>query len=145
MSVLLYILVAGVFGVAGQVILKRGLAAIGPIVLDPSSLPQLIVGLALNPMIVLGVAVTLSGTFFWLITLSRVDLSFAYPFASLNYVLILAASWLVLDEQVSLVRLLGVIAICTGVCFVMRTPLRSEPSVDHASAPRLAVSGGGPR
>jgi drug/metabolite transporter (DMT)-like permease len=125
MSVLLYILMAGILGVTGQVIMKRGLAALGPITLDPAALPSTIIGLALNPLVVLGLAITVAGTFFWLITLSRVDLSYAYPFASLDYVMVLAASWVILGESVSPVRLLGVIAICTGVCLVMRSPLRS--------------------
>lgn len=126
MSVLLYILAAGVLGVVGQVVMKRGLTTLGPVALDPGALPSVVASLALNPLIVLGLAITVTGTFFWLITLSRVDLSFAYPFASLNYVLVLAASWLWLDETISPVRLLGVVAICTGVCLVMRTPPRSD-------------------
>ena len=128
MSVLLYILAAGILGVIGQVTMKRGLASIGPILLDPATLPNTVLSLSLNPLVVLGLLITVSGTFFWLITLSRIDLSFAYPFASLNYVFVLAASWLLLDESISLIRLLGVVAICTGVCLVMRTPRQSRPS-----------------
>ncbi len=137
MSVLLYILAAGILGVIGQVTMKRGLAQIGPIVLDPATLPTTILSLALNPLVVLGLVITVSGTFFWLITLSRVDLSFAYPFASLNYVFILAASWFLLGETITPIRLLGVLAICTGVCLVMRTPRRSEsePIPVRATAP----------
>jgi drug/metabolite transporter (DMT)-like permease len=79
----------------------------------------------LNPLIVLALAVTVTGTFFWLIALSRVDLSFAYPFASLNYVAVVAGSWWLLGESLSGVRLLGVLAIGLGVCLIARTPSRS--------------------
>jgi drug/metabolite transporter (DMT)-like permease len=124
-GVLVYILAASVLGVIGQIIMKRGLAGLGALSLDPATLPATLLSVALNPMIVLGLAVTVSGTFFWLILLSRVDLSYAYPFASLNYVLVLAGSWLVLGERLSAVRLVGVAAICLGVCLVMRTPVQS--------------------
>jgi drug/metabolite transporter (DMT)-like permease len=137
-GVLAYILVAGVLAVAGQILLKRGLATMPMLQLTPAALPTTMIGLALNPLVILGLAVTVSGTFFWLILLSRVDLSYAYPFASLNYVLVLAASWLILGEQISSVRLLGVASICLGVCLVMRTPARSTSGSsqrDRASAP----------
>lgn len=126
MSVLPYIVTSGILAVLGQIILKRGLAELGPLMLTPAGLPQVVLALALNPLVILGLAVTVSGTFFWLITLSRVDLSFAYPFASLNYVAVLVGSWWMLGENLSAVRLVGVLAICLGVCLIAWTPSRSR-------------------
>lgn len=139
MIVLLYILVSGVLGVTGQIILKRGLADLGPLALSPDALVGTVLAIALNPLIVLGLVVTVSGTFFWLVTLSRVDLSYAYPFASLNYVLVLVASWLFLGEAPSAVRLVGVLAICSGVCLVARTPRRTK-ATESEQAPINAAS-----
>ena len=132
-GVLAYILAAGVLAVAGQIILKRGLAMLGALQLTPAAAPGTLLSLALNPLVILGLAVTVSGTFFWLILLSRVDLSYAYPFASLNYVLVLAASWWILGEPISGVRLLGVASICLGVCLIMRTPARSSTEPRQAN------------
>ncbi|MFN8637780.1 MAG: EamA family transporter [Chloroflexota bacterium] len=131
--VMVYILVSGLLGVAGQIILKRGLASLGPLSLTPDTLLSTILSCALNPLIVLGLFVTVSGTFFWLVTLSRVDLSFAYPFASLNYVFVLAGSWLLLGETISPVRLAGVLAICAGVCLVARTSPRASAATTRAT------------
>jgi len=138
-GVVTYILAASVLGVLGQIMLKAGLASLGVLSLEPVALPATLLSVALNPLIVLGLAVTVSGTFFWLILLSRVDLSYAYPFASLNYVLVLAASWLVLGERMSAVRLVGVAAICLGVCLVMRTPVRSGAA--ESATPPTSVDG----
>jgi drug/metabolite transporter (DMT)-like permease len=77
--------------------------------------------IATSPWVILGLAIYASGTFFWLVALSRVELSFAYPFASLSYVLILAASWAFLGETVSLLRLAGVVTICLGVLIVSQS------------------------
>ncbi len=55
------------------------------------------------------------GTLFWLLALSREELSFAYPFASLSYILMLIASWQLFRENISGMRLLGTFVICVGV------------------------------
>ena len=135
MIVFLYILLSGILGVTGQIILKRGLSQLGPLTLTPDTLVSVILSCALNPLIVLGLAVTVSGTFFWLIALSRVDLSFAYPFASLNYVFVLVGSWLVLGEELAPVRLIGVLAICAGVCLVARTTPRGTVGAASSAEP----------
>jgi drug/metabolite transporter (DMT)-like permease len=122
MKPIVCIVLSGALGVAGQVILKLGMSALGPLPVRPETLPEVVAKVALNPLIVLGVVVYTSGTFFWLIALSRLDLSYAYPFASLNYVLILLVSWALLGEQPSALRLAGVVAICLGVWAMARTP-----------------------
>ena len=58
----------------------------------------------------------------WLVVLSRASLSFAYPFASLTYVLILLFDQFVLDEQVPALRWGGVACIAVGIFLVSRTP-----------------------
>lgn len=57
----------------------------------------------------------------WIIVLSRVSLSFAYPFASLTYVLILLFDAFVLNEPVSVLRWGGVALIISGLVLVSRT------------------------
>ena len=142
-SPLLYILLSGALGVAGQLILKVGLASLGPLALRPDAFVSLILRLALNPTIVLGLLVYATGTFFWLIALSNVDLGYAYPFASLNYLLILLASWTILREPFAPTRLVGVAFICLGVWAITRTSTRTEPRENQAIAdPRLPVSEG---
>ena len=58
----------------------------------------------------------------WLFALSRVSLSFAYPFAALGYVLIVLFSIFVLHEHVPLLRWLGVACIVIGIVLVAQTP-----------------------
>jgi drug/metabolite transporter (DMT)-like permease len=60
----------------------------------------------------------------WLMVLSRASLSFAYPFASLTYVLILLADKFVLHEEIPVLRWAGVFAIMTGIIMVAQTPHR---------------------
>jgi drug/metabolite transporter (DMT)-like permease len=57
----------------------------------------------------------------WLAVLSRTSLSFAYPFASLTYVLILLADRFVLDQEVPALRYAGVVFIIIGIVLVAQT------------------------
>jgi drug/metabolite transporter (DMT)-like permease len=57
----------------------------------------------------------------WLAVLSRASLSFAYPFASLTYVLILLADRFVLDQEVTALRYAGVACIVVGIVLVAQT------------------------
>ena len=60
----------------------------------------------------------------WLAVLSRTSLSFAYPFASLSYVLILLADKFVLNETIPALRWAGVFCIVAGIVLVAQTPHR---------------------
>jgi drug/metabolite transporter (DMT)-like permease len=57
----------------------------------------------------------------WLAVLSRASLSFAYPFASLTYVLILLADRFILDQEISVLRYAGVACIVVGIVLVAQT------------------------
>lgn len=57
----------------------------------------------------------------WLFVLSRVSLSFAYPFAALTYLLIVLVDRFVLHEHVPPLRWLGVALIMGGIVMVART------------------------
>jgi drug/metabolite transporter (DMT)-like permease len=58
----------------------------------------------------------------WLVVLSRASLSFAYPFASITYVLILLFDRFWLNESVPGLRWAGVVFIAIGIFLVSRTP-----------------------
>ena len=58
----------------------------------------------------------------WLLVLSRASLSFAYPFASMTYVMILLFDQFVLDDRVPALRWGGVACIAIGIFLVSRTP-----------------------
>lgn len=68
--------------------------------------------------ILCGLGVYALGTGFWVLCLADLDLSYAYPFTGLTYVLVLGASWLLFDESLTVQRLVGVLAICLGVAMI---------------------------
>jgi drug/metabolite transporter (DMT)-like permease len=116
-----YILLSVVGGAVGQILLKKGMTSIGPITLTTQTVLGTIWRMATNPYVIVGLMIYVSGTFFWLTALSRVPLSYAYPFAGLSYVLMLIASWAFLHEEITIVRLIGSGVIIVGVLLVARS------------------------
>jgi multidrug transporter EmrE-like cation transporter len=117
---IIYILISVLGSAAGQLLLKKGMNSMGPITLSINQLPATIWQMATNLNVFVGLAIYLIGTVFWLAALSRVDLSFAYPFASFNYVVMLVASWLMFDEKITLNRVIGTVVIGIGVLLISR-------------------------
>ena len=120
MSNILFILTAVTIGVAGQVFIKIGLNSLGDIDFSKS-----LIGsygkIFLSPFIILGTFTYFFSVLFWLYALSKVDLSFAYPFLALSYVLIILVSRCFLGENVSLIRWVGVLVICFGVLLIAKS------------------------
>lgn len=121
MSTIALILAATVLGVAGQMMLKSGMGQMGPLGLSVGTLSGTIWRIMTSPYVVFGLLIYGLGTFFWLITLSRLELSVAYPFASLQHVLIFLAAWLILHEQVNPLRAAGIGVLCIGMLLIARS------------------------
>jgi len=105
-------------GTIGQLCAKKGLMNIGPIYLNASKIINIIFKIFSNPLVLIGVFAYLLGSVIWLTALSRAELSFAYPFVSLTYVLVFIGSWFFFGESINLLRCLGLILIICGVFFI---------------------------
>lgn len=69
----------------------------------------------INPQVIGGLVMYGLGTILWILCLGKLDLSLAYPAGTLQYLLIFAGAWFWFDEQISVLRLLGMLVICLGV------------------------------
>ena len=117
---LLMVLVAVVISVLGQLSLKAGVTQVGAI--GSASAPvQTFLRMCTTPLIIVGLGLYVLGAAVWLVVLSRLDLSYAYPLLALNFVLIPLASWILLGEKISLLRWLGILVICLGLSIVLRS------------------------
>jgi drug/metabolite transporter (DMT)-like permease len=116
----IYILISVLGSVAGQLLLKKGMNDMGQVTLSLDKLPAILWKMVTNPNVFFGLAIYLVGTVFWLAALSRVDLSYAYPFASLSYIIMLVASWLWFGEKITPGRIFGTAVIGIGVLLIYR-------------------------
>ncbi len=108
-------------GVFGQLVLKQGMTRLGAQTISTSTLFDTVLKLVLSPWVIGGLAIYVAGTFFWLMVLSRVELSFAYPMTSMSYILIVLSSWYFLGEEISLLRIVGVLTIIVGVVVISQS------------------------
>ncbi len=118
---ILLILLSISIAVCGQILLKVGINRIG--IWDFSGMDtvrQLFVGVIKSPIILTGLFLYFISAAIWIIVLSTVDLSFAYPFIGLTYVLVLILSKLILKEDVSPIRWIGTAIITIGVIVISR-------------------------
>ena len=93
-----------------HVFLKKGVMSLG------GSIHQEIDGfweyfnaLSTNPWMLGGVSLHVGALVVWVWALSRVDVSFAYPFLALGYVLVSLLAWVWLGENLSQSRLAGIV------------------------------------
>lgn len=120
-TTMICILTSVMLGVVGQLVLKYGMTRMGPLTPSLAAAPSIVLRIVTSPWVIFGLSCYVLGSFFWLIALSRVDLSFAYPFASMSYVLMLGSAWYFLGEAISLLRLGGVGLIILGVLVISQT------------------------
>jgi len=106
---------------AAQILLKKGMLLLGTFEFSPASIASVIPRLMLNPFVLLGMLTFVVSTGSHLLVLSRVDLSFAYPFLSLAYVVVTVYAYLVFEEDVNLYRVVGVALICLGTILISRS------------------------
>ena len=113
------ILVSVTLAAVAQVTLKAGMnhvtdAGGGQLALNGDSLKQI----ASQVWVWAGLAIFAVSAVLWLFALSRANLSFAYPFAALGYVIIVIASILFLDEHVQPLTWVGVALIIGGILLI---------------------------
>ena len=115
------ILVVVTTNAISQLLLKHGMNNIGRFDFDGAGLLRTLPVVAFNPFIIGGLAVLVCSMGLHLMALSRVDISFAYPFLSVSYVLVLIASYFWFGESINGVRIAGIGLICLGTLFVARS------------------------
>lgn len=118
---ILLILLSIIIAVGGQILLKLGMNRIGPVSLNGfSDLANLFISIFKSPLVLVGLFCYVISAAIWLIVLSAVDLSFAYPFIGLTYVFILLVSKFILKEDVNPIRWAGTAIITIGVIVISR-------------------------
>lgn len=106
-----------------QFVLKLGASApqVRAAISGGGSLPDRMLAFATTPMLVLGLTIYAISAFTWILVLSKLDLSFAYPFVGLGFIMTFVAGTLLLGESFSVGRLAGMLLIAGGTILVARS------------------------
>jgi multidrug transporter EmrE-like cation transporter len=114
-----YILLTVLLTVYGQIVIKWEVLKIG-------ALPQVgklafIISLLTNLWIVSALLAAFMASVTWMMAVSKLQLSVAYPFTSIAFVLILLSSSLIFHEAITPFKIIGVALIVIGVVIAAQT------------------------
>jgi len=119
LKMFLILLVAVIMTGAGEMLTKAGLDNLTEQLGEPFAFKWPILWRTFtNWMVLLGFALIFGAAVLWLVVISRVNLSLAYPILALGYFFTVIASWLILKEPLTWQKVVGSIVICLGVGLV---------------------------
>lgn len=117
-----YIVATIALTVYGQMILKWRMDQVGPLPPGFEGGMRHILGLLLDPAVLSSFAAAFLAGLAWMAAMTRFELSYAYPFMSLNFVVVLALSVALLGETLTVSKALGVALIVVGTLVASLSP-----------------------
>jgi multidrug transporter EmrE-like cation transporter len=115
-----YILGTVLFTVYGQVVLKWQVLKAGILPEAFADRIVFLIGLVRNPWILSGIAAGFLAFLCWIAAMTKFELSYAYPFMSLSFVLVLILSAVLFHEPVSIPKLAGLSFVIVGLIIASR-------------------------
>jgi multidrug transporter EmrE-like cation transporter len=116
------LLVTGVLLNAGaQLLLKAGTNRIGEFAFSLDNVGPIGARIATSPPIIAGLACYVVSVVIWILALSRVPVSVAYPMLSIGYIVNAGAAWWLFGESITAQKLVGIGFIIVGVYLVARS------------------------
>lgn len=115
-----YILGSVFFTVYGQLIVKSQVAKAGPFPTSGAQRAAFLLKLVLNPWVLTAVFGGFLAMQCWLVALTKFELSYAYPFMSLAFVLVLILSAALLHEVITAPKIIGIALIMAGIIISSR-------------------------
>ncbi|KXV07605.1 4-amino-4-deoxy-L-arabinose transferase [Caballeronia megalochromosomata] len=114
------IIIGVLLNACAQLLLKAGVNAVGHFDLTAANIVPVGWKIATQLPIIGGLACYVLSVVVWIVGLSRVDVSIAYPMLSLGYVVNAFAAWYLFGEVMSMQRLIGIGIILFGVVVLAR-------------------------
>jgi len=111
---LIFIVTSVLLNALAQILLKAGMKNFSNIDLK-NNITQTVLSISLNPYIISGFISYGISIILWLWVLSKVDVSLAYPFQALGYIVVTILAWFVFQENINLTRIIALIFITVGL------------------------------
>jgi multidrug transporter EmrE-like cation transporter len=118
-SRLAVILATVALSAVAQIALKAGVTS-ARAAQAPESV-QFLLAAAQSPLVWLGLTIYGISVIAWLWVLARVDVSVAYPFVGMSFVLTSAMGWLLFHENVGPLRIAGILLVVAGCVLIARS------------------------
>ncbi|HEB86160.1 MAG TPA: 4-amino-4-deoxy-L-arabinose transferase [Gammaproteobacteria bacterium] len=121
LSAFALILTGVLLNAVAQLALKASVSDMGAIQLSVDNIMPVTLRLAGEPWLWLGLFLYVISVTVWILALSRVDVSIAYPMLSIGYVVNAFAAWALFGEMLSTGRIAGIGIILIGVYVLARS------------------------
>ncbi|MCI8285813.1 MAG: EamA family transporter [Firmicutes bacterium] len=120
MQNIVLIIVSVLLNCSAQLLIRKGMLDVGEISSGASlisNIPVMLTNVFLwLSMLCYGVSIIM-----WMVVLSKVEVSFAYPFLSIGYIISAVAGYMFFAESVTPIRIAGIVVICIGVILISRS------------------------
>ena len=104
-----------------QIALKYGMSSLTVQKSIKTGLPvDMVINIASSPMVMLGIGLYFGSMLIWLFVLSKVDVSYAYPFVALGFVFTALLGRWVFHDEFSVSKIIGTLLIVCGVVVMAR-------------------------
>lgn len=112
-----YLLVAAtvLFTVFGQLVIKWQVTTAGPLPAAFADKLQFLAHLLLNPWIIAGLLSAFAASLTWMLALSKLPLTVAYPFTAFSFVIVVLGGGYLFSEPVGLAKVAGLCLIVVGI------------------------------
>ena len=121
MKYIVFILFTVATNAAAQLMLKQGMTTLSPSVLGQENIVLKLLMIIFSPWVFFGLATFVISMASHMFVLSKVDLSFAYPFLSLAYVLVAVLAWQLFGEELGAYKIAGIAFICIGTVLIAQS------------------------
>ena len=116
-----FLIVGVLLNAAAQLLLKAGTNSLGVITLTRENWVGEFGRMAVEPHFIAGAACYGVSLIVWILGLSRVPVSVAYPMLSVGYIVNAVAAWYLFGESLTAQKLVGIAFIVCGVYLVARS------------------------
>lgn len=121
LSTFAFIFTGVLLNACAQLLLKAGTNAIGAITIERATLLATAFRVLTQWPVLAGLTLYVVSVGVWIVGLSRVDVSIAYPMLSLGYVVNALAAWWLFGEMIGPLRVAGILLILAGVFLIARS------------------------
>ena len=123
-----FILFTVLTNAAAQLMLKQGMTTLSPAILTQDNMIWKTIQIVFYPWVFFGLATFVISMASHMYVLSKVDLSFAYPFLSLAYVAVAVMAWWLFKEDLGAYKIAGIAFICIGTILIAQngSPVRGD-------------------
>lgn len=99
----------------GQLVIKHQINAVGEVPTGGDLLPFLVTDVLFRPLVLSGFFAALLASLCWMAALTKLDLSTAYPFMSLNFLLVGFLAVPLFGDSIGVGKVIGLVLICSGI------------------------------